>query len=186
MGPRKNLVTSADAPASPEVTAETAAKYPNLTEAQIAALDRTPSDGKTTPGGGEPATDQAAPEVAPVASEAPEPTPDVAAPAAPTPTLEQINAMIAEGVKAALAEREAEAARAAAAEPAPGAVIYRSAPPPPAVEGPLVKVRITKTGHGQVHTGQDDPKTYNWQDEVALPRTVAEALEARSFGEILE
>lgn len=105
---------------------------------------------------------------------------------ASAPTLDQINAMIAEGVKQALAEREAEAARAAAAEPAPGAVIYRSAPPPPAAEGPLVKVRITKTGHGQVHTGKDDPKTYNWQDEVALPRTVAEALEARSFGEILE
>lgn len=82
-------------------------------------------------------------------------------------------------------------------EPAPiptvaGQVLKRGGPPPEPVptsaqEG-LATVRITKKGHGKVHTGidrkEDGPEFYDWNDEVALPRTVALLIEDRGYAEI--
>jgi hypothetical protein len=68
---------------------------------------------------------------------------------------------------------------------APGEVLKKGAPPPkpgPGQKGEaLVTVRITKAGHGEVHDGKGG--RYDWNDEVALPRSVAEALEDRHFAE---
>ena len=74
-------------------------------------------------------------------------------------------------------------------EPEAGAVLRKGAPPPAAVpHNPTDKcrVRITKAGHGKVHTGRENPKTYDWNDEVSLPRSVGRALEGKQFGEILD
>jgi hypothetical protein len=78
-------------------------------------------------------------------------------------------------------------------EAAPGQVLKRGAPPPPASPGKpgesLVRVRITKAGDGKVHTGagpnEADPEFYAWNDEVALPRSIGEALEDRHYAEII-
>lgn len=77
---------------------------------------------------------------------------------------------------------------------AAGVVLKRGGPPPePALTSPkegLVMVRITKKGHGNVHNGtdgkDDTSPTYDWNDEVALPRSVALRLEDRGFAEISE
>jgi hypothetical protein len=74
-------------------------------------------------------------------------------------------------------------------EPEAGAVLVKGAPPPapkPVSAGDMCRVRITKAGHGQVHTGRTEPKTYTWGDEVLLPRSVGRALEGKNFGEILD
>lgn len=82
-------------------------------------------------------------------------------------------------------------APAVAPAPKAGDVVKKGVPPPEfaaARKDGMCTVRITKTGHGQVHTGNDDPngkKTYDWQDEVLLPVAVGKALETRSFGEIV-
>lgn len=46
-----------------------------------------------------------------------------------------------------------------------------------------VSVRITKKGHGQVHTGQGEA-TYSQGDNVNIDRSIAENLEDRGFAEI--
>lgn len=46
-----------------------------------------------------------------------------------------------------------------------------------------VLVRVTKAGHGEVHDGQGG--TYDWGDEIVLPRSVGADLEGRQFGEIV-
>lgn len=71
-------------------------------------------------------------------------------------------------------------------QPAAGAVTRKGAPPPevaPRRADDMCTVRITKTGHGQVHDGNDG--RYDWNDEVVLPVSVGRALEGRSFGEIV-
>lgn len=69
----------------------------------------------------------------------------------------------------------------------PGEVTKKGAPPPETTGGPradgLCVVRITKTGHGQVHDGEGS--RYDWNDEVILPLPVGKALEGRSYGEII-
>jgi hypothetical protein len=82
--------------------------------------------------------------------------------------------------------------KAGGSKPKAGEVLKKGAAPPEVVAnrkaGDIVIVRITKTGNGQVHTGSDDPnqpKHYVWQDEVALPLGIAQALEVRSFAEII-
>lgn len=86
------------------------------------------------------------------------------------------------------AENAIQSPGAAATESQAGEVTKKGAPPPErarkATDGGLVKVRITKAGHGQVHDGEDG--RYDWNDEVMLPRPVAEALEGRHYGEIQE
>jgi hypothetical protein len=71
---------------------------------------------------------------------------------------------------------------------AAGAVRKKGAPPRSRKAAPtgdsLVAVKITKAGHGQVHTGQDG-ETYDWNDEVLLEADNALALEDRHFVEIL-
>lgn len=59
------------------------------------------------------------------------------------------------------------------------------APEAPAAKkaGDLVIVRITKTGHDQVHDGEGG--RYQWQAEIPLPLEVAQALEGRSYAEII-
>lgn len=124
---------------------------------------------------------------------------------APMFTMDEVRSMIVEAVGAALAA-QAPQSEYAVDEPdeddandqadisalEPGAVVTRGAPPPRPKAGPgsdMVLVRITKTGHGQVHTGATGTgvkKTYDWRDEVALPREIGQALEERSYGEILE
>jgi hypothetical protein len=74
-----------------------------------------------------------------------------------------------------------------ASEPTAGTVKKKGAPPRArkAVKpDSLVAVKITKAGHGQVHTGQDG-ETYDWNDEVLLEADCALALEERHFVEIL-
>lgn len=72
-------------------------------------------------------------------------------------------------------------------QPEVGAVLRRgSSPPATAPTGPMCTVRITKAGHGQVYTGKARPRTYSWNDEIALPREIGEQLEARHFGEVLD
>jgi hypothetical protein len=73
-----------------------------------------------------------------------------------------------------------------------GVVLQKGAAPAPPKPGTpaeeLVTVRITKAGHGQVHNGTDGvdntSPTYDWNDLVALPRSVAEALEGRHYAEV--
>jgi len=68
-----------------------------------------------------------------------------------------------------------------------GAIKKKGAPPPaaaPADDNALIPVRITKAGHGLVHTGVDG-ETYDWNDEVVLEAATAAALEDRHFVEIL-
>lgn len=69
-----------------------------------------------------------------------------------------------------------------------GDVVKRGAAPAsrPNGSGASCTVRITKTGQGQVHTGQGSPQTYDWNDEIVLPREVGEALEAKHFAEVLD
>lgn len=69
---------------------------------------------------------------------------------------------------------------------APGAVLKKGAAPPSPSDGApgeeLVTVRITKAGHGEVHNGEGG--LYDWNDVVALPRSVAMSLEKRHYGEM--
>jgi hypothetical protein len=66
----------------------------------------------------------------------------------------------------------------------PGQRVRKGAPP---VAGDStsanVLVRVTKAGHGEVHDGEGG--TYDWGDEVLLPRSVGTDLEGRQFGEIV-
>lgn len=78
---------------------------------------------------------------------------------------------------------------AALASPAPqiGEVVKPGAPPPVSHgSGGVCRVRITKAGHGKVHTGQNRPKTYDWNAEVVLPRDIGNALEAKAYAEVLD
>lgn len=65
--------------------------------------------------------------------------------------------------------------------------VKKKGAPPRAKTAPtgdsLVAVKITKAGHGQVHTGQEG-ETYDWNDEVLLEADNALALEERHFVEI--
>lgn len=58
-----------------------------------------------------------------------------------------------------------------------------AAPSDPSKRGAEVLVRVTKKGHSQIHDGEGG--TYDWNDEVILPRKVAEAQEDNGFGEII-
>ncbi|MES3028494.1 MAG: hypothetical protein V4820_11650 [Pseudomonadota bacterium] len=58
-----------------------------------------------------------------------------------------------------------------------------AAPPDPSKRGAEVMVRVTKRGHGQIHDGEGG--AYDWNDEVILPRKVAEAQEDNAFAEII-
>lgn len=73
-----------------------------------------------------------------------------------------------------------------AVEVTAGTVLKKGAPPPKPTDGApgeeLVKVRITKAGHGEVHDGEEG--RYNWNDEVMLPRSVADSLEGRHYAEV--
>lgn len=66
--------------------------------------------------------------------------------------------------------------------------VVKAGAPPSAVAGDadVCRVRITKAGHGKVHTGKARPKTYDWNAEVILPRDVGEALEAKAYAEVLD
>lgn len=68
-----------------------------------------------------------------------------------------------------------------------GAIKKKGAPPSdaaPVDDNALIAVRITKAGHGMVHTGVDG-ETYDWNDEVVLEAANAAALEDRHLVEIL-
>lgn len=56
---------------------------------------------------------------------------------------------------------------------------------PTAAAGTTVKVRVTKKGHDQIHTG-DGVSKFKWNDEIEFPLDVAKGLEDRGFAEIQE
>lgn len=66
-----------------------------------------------------------------------------------------------------------------------GQVVKRGEKPPERapLAGGVELVRITKTGHGQVHDGEGG--TYDWGAEVLLNADNALALEKISYGEII-
>ena len=53
-----------------------------------------------------------------------------------------------------------------------------------AYQNEIVTVRITKKGDDKVSDGEGG--NFKWQDEPELPRSVAQGLEEKGFGEILE
>lgn len=55
----------------------------------------------------------------------------------------------------------------------------------PTASGATVKVRVTKKGHDQIHTG-DGVTRFKWNDEIEFPIDVAKGLEDRGFAEIQE
>lgn len=55
----------------------------------------------------------------------------------------------------------------------------------PTASGATVKVRVTKKGHDQIHTG-DGVTRFKWNDEIEFPVDVAKGLEDRGFAEIQE
>lgn len=99
----------------------------------------------------------------PAAAEAPAADPAAAAAPAPAPA--------------------AAPAKAPAKKPAAGQVTKKGAAPPVDEHSDMVKVRITKGGHGEVHDGAEG--RYDWNDEVVLPLPVAKDLEGRLFAEIV-
>lgn len=75
-------------------------------------------------------------------------------------------------------------ADAAPSEAKPGQVLKRGGPPPDGAKlGAEVRLRVTKKGHGQIHNGEGG--TYDWNDEIKLPRAIAEGQEDNGFGEII-
>lgn len=151
-----NLVTAAKA-----ILPSSGDAYPQLSPAQEAALDGD-NDGK--PGGSKPRK-----------------KPDAADPV--------LEAAVAELTGAAGGGAGGEVTFVAAGgDAAPGQVVRKGSPVDAASEptSSLVVVRITKAGDGKVHTGADAPEkqTYDWNDEVVLPREVSLALEERGLAEI--
>jgi len=60
--------------------------------------------------------------------------------------------------------------------------------PEPAPEQPdgTLRCRVTKKGHHKIFTGKDDPKYFDWEEEIYLPPKSARQLEDRAFVEILD
>lgn len=73
---------------------------------------------------------------------------------------------------------------AATAEAKVGQVLKKGGPPPNKAKlGDDVMLRVTKKGHGKIHDGEGG--AYDWNDEVVLPRAIAEAQEENAYGEII-
>ena len=60
--------------------------------------------------------------------------------------------------------------------------------PEPAPEPPdgTLRCRVTKKGHNKMFTGKDEPKYFEWEEEIYLPPVSARQLEDRAFVEILD
>lgn len=161
-------------PRTPRTTAPVADRFNG---ADPAKFDH---DNSGQPGGSLPHTAAVPPPpTAPAAEPSPPITPDVAVLAATPPEPIDID------IEAEIERRVAERLAAADATAEEDAIATLAGPVADDTGEERVRVRITKAGDGQVHTGLQDPKTYAWAEEVMLPRGVGLALEGRHFGEIL-